>query len=126
MRVLIACEESGTVRDAFIARGHDAMSCDLLPTRKPGPHHQGDVLGILDAGWDLMIAHPPCTYLAVSGAQWYYHPEDKKLPKEERRPHPKYPNRRRDRERAIRFFMSFAMVFHSASFKIIFKPSRLR
>lgn len=71
MRVLVACEYSGTVRDAFRARGHDAMSCDLLPTEKPGPHHQGDVFDILDDGWDLMIAHPPCTHLAVSGARWW-------------------------------------------------------
>jgi hypothetical protein len=71
MRVLVACEYSGTVRDAFIARGHDAMSCDLLPTERPGPHYQGDVFDILDDGWDLMIAHPPCTHLAVSGARWW-------------------------------------------------------
>ena len=71
MRVLVACEFSGTVRDAFIARGHDAVSCDLLPTDKLGPHHQGDVLSILGDGWDLMIAHPPCTHLAVSGARWF-------------------------------------------------------
>ena len=71
MRVLIACEFSGTVRDAFLARGHDAMSCDLLPTEAPGPHYQGDVLDILGEGWDMMIAHPPCTHLAVSGARWF-------------------------------------------------------
>jgi len=71
MRVLIACEYSGTVRDAFRARGHDAMSCDLLPTERPGPHYQGDVFDILWDGWDLMIAHPPCTHLAVSGARWW-------------------------------------------------------
>lgn len=71
MRVLVACEYSGAVRDAFIARGHDAMSCDLLPTDKPGPHYQGDVRDILGDGWDLMIAHPPCTHLAVSGARWF-------------------------------------------------------
>jgi hypothetical protein len=70
MRVLIACEFSGTVRDAFIARGHDAVSCDLLPTENPGPHHQGSVLDILGDGWDLMIAHPPCTYLTASGLHW--------------------------------------------------------
>ena len=67
MRVLIACEYSGTVRDAFRARGHYAMSCDLLPTEAPGPHYQGDVRDILNDGWDLMIAHPPCTYLTNSG-----------------------------------------------------------
>ncbi|WNO27603.1 DNA methyltransferase [Arthrobacter phage SerialPhiller] len=67
MKVLVACEYSGTVRDAFIRAGHEAMSCDLLPTDVPGPHHQGDALELLDAGWDLLIAHPPCTDLAVSG-----------------------------------------------------------
>ena len=71
MKVLIACEFSGRVRDAFIAKGHDAMSCDLLPSETPGPHYQGDVLNILDDGWDLMIAHPPCTHLSVSGAKWF-------------------------------------------------------
>lgn len=71
MKVLIACEFSGTVRDAFIAKGHDAMSCDLLPTDKSGPHHQGDVFDIINDGWDLMIAHPPCTDLAVSGARHF-------------------------------------------------------
>jgi len=70
MRVLIACEFSGAVRDAFRKRGHDAMSCDLLPTEAPGPHYQGNVLDIMDDGWDLMIAHPPCTYLASSGLHW--------------------------------------------------------
>ena len=71
MRVLIACEYSGAVRDAFIKLGHDAVSCDLLPTDVPGPHHQGSVLDILNDGWDMMIAFPPCTHLAVSGARWF-------------------------------------------------------
>lgn len=71
MKVLVACEFSGTVRDAFIRAGHDAMSCDLLPSEAPGPHHVGDVLEILSDGWDMMIAHPPCTHLAVSGARWW-------------------------------------------------------
>ncbi len=71
MRVLVACEYSGTVRDAFIALGHEAISCDLLPTEKPGPHIQGDVLPVLGDGWDLMICHPPCTHLSVSGARWF-------------------------------------------------------
>lgn len=71
MKVLIACEYSGAVRDAFIARGHEALSCDLLPTDVPGPHYQGDVTDILGEGWDLMIAHPPCTHLAVSGARHF-------------------------------------------------------
>ena len=69
MRVLVACEYSGRVRDAFVAKGHDAMSCDLLPTDVPGPHYEGDVFDIINDGWDLMIAHPPCTYLANSGVQ---------------------------------------------------------
>lgn len=69
-RVLVACEYSGRVRDAFLALGHDAWSCDLLPTESPGPHIQGDVLKILGDGWDLMIAHPPCTYLASMGIWW--------------------------------------------------------
>lgn len=73
MRVLVACEFSGIVRDAFTARGHSAMSCDMLPTEAdPINHWQGDVLDVLDWGWDLMIAHPPCTYLANSGVRWLY------------------------------------------------------
>lgn len=72
MKVLVACEYSGTVRDAFIAKGHDAMSCDLLPTDTTGPHYQGDVFDIINDGWDLMVAHPPCTYLSNSGVSWLY------------------------------------------------------
>lgn len=71
MKVLVACEYSGRVRDAFLARGHDAMSCDLLPTEVPGPHYQGSVTNIINEGWDLMICHPPCTHLAVSGARHF-------------------------------------------------------
>jgi hypothetical protein len=70
MKVLVACEYSGTVRDAFRAAGHDALSCDLLPTDVPGPHYQGDVADIINDGWDLMVAHPPCTYLCSSGLHW--------------------------------------------------------
>jgi len=70
MRVLIACEFSGRVRDAFIKKGHDAVSCDLLPTEQPGPHIQGDVLEVLDDDWDMMVAHPPCTRLCNSGVRW--------------------------------------------------------
>ncbi len=70
MRVLVACEFSGIVRDAFIRGGHDAMSCDLLPTEAPGPHYQGDVRDVLDDRWDLMIAHPPCTFLNSAGMHW--------------------------------------------------------
>lgn len=71
MKVLIACEYSGRVRDAFIKLGHKAISCDLLPTDSPGPHYQGNVLDVINDGWDLMIAHPPCTHLAVSGSRWF-------------------------------------------------------
>jgi len=72
MRVLVACEFSGTVRDAFIARGHDAISCDLLPSEAPGPHYEGDIRDMDLAGYDLMVAHPPCTHLAVSGARHFH------------------------------------------------------
>ncbi len=71
MRVLIACEFSGVVRDAFAAQGHDAWSCDVLPSEVDGQHYQCDVRDILDDGWDLLIAHPPCTHLSVSGARWF-------------------------------------------------------
>jgi hypothetical protein len=70
-RVLIGCEFSGVVRDAFAARGHDAWSCDLLPSERIGKHYQEDVLLHLGDGWDLFIVHPPCTFLAVSGARWW-------------------------------------------------------
>jgi hypothetical protein len=71
MKVLIACEYSGAVRDAFIRQGHDAMSCDLLSTDSPGNHYHGNVFDVINDGWDLMIGHPPCTHLAVSGARWF-------------------------------------------------------
>lgn len=77
MKVLIACEFSGIVRDAFTKAGHDAMSCDLLPTESPGKHYQGDVMDILEDGRDLMIAHPPCTYLANSGVRWLHTQKDR-------------------------------------------------
>lgn len=80
LKVLIACEFSGRVRDAFLGRGHEAISCDLLPTDVPGPHYQGDIRDIINRGWDLMIAHPPCTHLAVSGARWF---KDKQKEQEE-------------------------------------------
>lgn len=91
LRVRVACEYSATVRDAFAALGHEAMSCDLLPTEKPGPHYQGDVRDVLDYPWDLMIAHPPCTHLSVSGARHF-------------------PAKREDgrQQSAVSFFMSLA------------------
>ena len=104
MKVLVACEYSGIVRDAFINKGHEAISCDLLPSESDlGEHYQGDVTEILDYGWDLMIAHPPCTYLAVSGARWFYHPEDKHLSYDQRRPHPLHPNRKQLQQEALDF-----------------------
>ena len=72
MKILIACEFSGTVRDAFIKAGHDAVSVDLLPTESDGPHITGDVLEVIGQGWDMMIAHPPCTYMTNSGVQWLH------------------------------------------------------
>lgn len=98
MKVLVACEYSGRVRDAFIAKGHDAMSCDLLPTDSSGPHYQGSIFDLDLSGFDLLIAHPPCTYLTLAGARWFYDPDDKS------KPHPKYPNRWQDRLDAIEFF----------------------
>jgi len=74
MKVLIACEYSGTVRDAFIKRGHEAVSCDLQATSNPGPHYQGDVLDILNDGWDLMVGHPPCTYLSYAATHVWNNP----------------------------------------------------
>ena len=80
MRVLVACEYSGRVRDAFIALGHEAMSCDLLPADSPGPHYQGDIFDIINDGWDLMIGHPPCTYLSNSGV-CHLHKDPSRWPK---------------------------------------------
>ena len=102
-KVLVACEYSGIVRDAFSKMGHDAWSIDIIPTESKGNHIIGDALDYLDNDWDLMVAHPPCTYLAVTGTSWLYHPEDKHLPREERRPHPKFPNRKQDQEKALDF-----------------------
>lgn len=79
MKILIACEFSGIVREAFKAKGHDAWSCDLLPTEIPGQHIQCDVVDILEDRWGLMIAHPPCTHLAVSGARWFKEKEDEQM-----------------------------------------------
>lgn len=125
LNVLVACEESQRVCTEFRKLGHNAFSCDILKCSGGHPewHFNQDVLeviknngGLLETGeefyiegkWDLMIAHPPCTYLAVSGAKWYYHPEDKHLPVEQRRPHPSFPNRAQDREEGAAFFMALA------------------
>lgn len=123
--VLIACEESQTVCKAFRKLWFNAYSCDILPCSGGHPewHLHCDVIGVikdkkgvlengedfvLDGEWDLMIAHPPCTYLSVSGARWYYHPDDKDLPIEQRRPHPNFPTRAQDRKEAIEFFLALA------------------
>lgn len=97
MKVLIACEYSGIVRSAFAKAGHDAWSCDILPTELPGNHIQADVLSILDNGWDLMIAHPPCTRLTVTANKWYK-PEFAD----------RFPDIQQEREEAVTFFMALA------------------
>lgn len=71
MKILVACEYSGIVRDSFASLGHDVISCDLLPSERPGKHYQGNVMDIINDGFDMMIAHPPCTHLSVSGARWF-------------------------------------------------------
>ncbi len=108
MKVLVACEESQTITKSFRSIGIEAFSCDLLPQSGGHPewHFQCDVFDIINDGWDLMIAHPPCTFLAGSAVQWLSHPEDKNLPFENRRPHPKYPNRREDMEKSLEFVKS--------------------
>lgn len=108
MKILIACEYSGRVRDAFARRGHTAVSCDLRATEAPhGWHIQGDVLEVIRSGWeswDMMIGHPYCTYNNLAGIRWMYHPEDTGLPAVERRRHPRYPNRMDDFMDGVRFF----------------------
>lgn len=94
-RVLVACEYSGTVRDAFALLGWDAWSCDILPSERPGNHIQEDVLAVLNDGWDLMIAHPPCTYLTVTGNKWMGAAFADR-----------FPNRHEQRQNAINFFMA--------------------
>lgn len=104
LRVLVACEFSGIVRSAFERRGWEAWSCDFLATELPSLfHYQGDMLDIISHNRDLCIMHPDCTYHVTSGNRWFYHPDDTTLPVEERRPHPLYPNRVKDRLEAQRF-----------------------
>jgi hypothetical protein len=107
-RILIACEESQATTKEFRKLGHEAFSCDLLPCSGGHPewHYQCDIFEVINQGWDLMVAHPPCTFLTGSGVQWLSHPEDKALPFEERRPHPKYPNRRNDMLDSVEFVKS--------------------
>ena len=105
MRVLIACEESQVTTKAFRNLGIEAYSCDILPCSGGHPewHIKDDVFKIINQGWDLMIAHPPCTYLSGSGVQWLSNPDDKHLPFDERRPHPKYLSRREDMLQSVEF-----------------------
>jgi len=108
MKVLVACEFSQRVTKAFRKEGHEAFSCDLLPTEgNPEWHIQDNVLKHLDENWDLMIAHPPCTFICSTGAKWFYHPNDKHLPVDQRRPHPRFPDRKQKKLDAIEFFMKF-------------------
>ena len=104
-KILVACEESQAITIRLRDLGHEAFSCDLLPCSGGHPewHIQDDVLNHLNEGWELMIGHPPCTFVAGSSVQWLSHPDDKDLPFDERRPHPKYPNRRKDMEDSIEF-----------------------
>jgi len=108
MKVLLMGEESQITTKLLRARGHEAFSCDLKPCSggRPDWHIQGDVYEILSLDWDMMIAHPPCTFIAASGQRWLSHPDDSGLPFDDRRPHPSYPNRRADRDAAIRFALS--------------------
>lgn len=113
MKILVACEYSGRVRDAFRAKGHDAWSCDLLESESDSKYHIiGDALEIASEEWDLMIAHPPCTYLTNAGIRWLYHPEDTHLPWRKRRRHPDYPNRMQDLADGVRFFNALKGMKH--------------
>ncbi len=122
MKILVACEESQAVTKELRSLGHEAYSCDLLPCSGGHPewHFESDVFDVIesfggqlqtgdvyksDKEWEMMVAHPPCTYLSVSGAKWYYHPDDKDLPTVDRRPHPKFPNRVKHRDEALEFFI---------------------
>jgi hypothetical protein len=104
VKILIACEFSGRVRDEFAKLGHFVVSCDFRDSETPGNHYKGNVLDILDMGWDMLIAHPHCTYNTLAGIRWMYHPEDTRLPAEQRRRHPDYPNRMNDFLDGIEFF----------------------
>lgn len=105
MKILVACEYSGRVRQALRKNGHEAWSCDLRPSEDGSPYHiQGDVRQLLSDGWDAMIAHPYCTFNTLAGIRWMYHPDDTHLPAYERRRHPNYPNRMDDFLEGVEFF----------------------
>jgi len=127
MKVLVACEESQAVTKELRKLGHEAYSCDLLPCSGGHPewHFNCDIFKVIDSlggelqdgsilssdkNWELMIAHPPCTYLSVSGAKWYYHPDDSNLPTSKRRAHPRFPHRAKHREEALDFFIKLMNV----------------
>jgi hypothetical protein len=116
MKVLVACEYSGVVRRAFRAKGHEAWSCDIIDSEDDNPfHYKTDVREVLQGiEWDLVIAHPPCTYLTVAANKWLYHPEDKHLDYADRRPHPDYPTRRQDMLDAV----EFAKMFYHCADKV--------
>lgn len=105
-KALVACEYSRTLANRLERIGFYTVSCDILDADTEGLHYKGDVFDILDDGWDLMVAHPPCTYLSVSGNAWLYHPDDKHLPKNERRDHPNHPKRREKAKEAAEFAKS--------------------
>lgn len=106
MKILIGCEYSGRVRDAFARLGHFAVSCDLRPSESVGWHIHGDLLDAISGweSWDMLIAHPYCTYNNLAGIRWMYHPDDTHLPAIERRRHPRYPNRMNDFLAGVDFF----------------------
>lgn len=107
MNILVACEESQEVTIQLRKLGHEAFSCDLEECSGPYPewHIKDDVLKHLNKNWDMMIGFPPCTFLTVTANRWLYHPDDKNIPVKKRRAHPLYPERKKDREKAIEFFM---------------------
>lgn len=107
MYAAVMGETSGRIRDALLRRGHQAWSIDLLPGKTDGPHIQGNAFDYFECGWNAMIAHPDCTKLTVAAAWCMYHPDDKDLPREQRRPHPKFPNRRAEQDQAADDFMRF-------------------
>jgi hypothetical protein len=124
VKVVIMMECSGRVRDQFLKRGHDAISVDIQDTEVPGPHSTLHWWEFLERypQWDLMIAHPPCTYLAVSGARWFYHPDDAHLPVEVRRPHPKYPTRWEDQAEAVKVVEALALKYPDIKKRAIENP----
>ncbi len=123
MKIVILCEESQAVCKAFRDRGHEAYSCDLLPTsgENPGWHIQADALTVLDQGWDMMIGHPICKHMTNAGVKWLYHPDDTKIPQNQRRSHPQYPCRMHDMIKDADFFLK---LWHSDIEKVCLENSQ--